>query len=74
MAENIKLSIEKEIAPNRFKVIVKKHGFLCGFLVGYLYPKLGIMKCYPKKLTPGTFRESELPLTVRYDDIPWRRN
>lgn len=69
----VKLCIECEIAANRFRVEVRRHGLFCGFLIGYLSPRSGVMKCYPKKLQPGTFHQSELPIVVRYDDVPWAR-
>ena len=74
LPSGVKLFIERELAANRYKVEVRRNGFFCGFLIGYLYPRSGVMKCYPKKLAPGTFRQSELPLSVRYDDVPWVKN
>ena len=69
----VKLCIERELAANKFKIEVKKHGLFCGFLTGYLNVRSGVMKCYPKRLAPGTFRESELPIEVRYDEVSWVR-
>ena len=73
LPSGVKLLIEREIAANKFKVEVRRHGFFCGFLIGYLSSRSGVMKCYPKKLTPGTFREGELPIEIRFDDVPWAR-
>lgn len=74
MPQGITLQIECELGANAYKIEVRKHRIFAGWLIGYMDHRTKLLKCYPfKKMERGTFAPGDLPIVVRYDELPWIR-
>ena len=70
MPEGVKLYIEAEQGPYRYKLSAYKNGMLVGLFTGYRNLKDRSVRCFPlANITPGVFKS--VVFVCYEDDLEW---
>ncbi len=66
--------IERELGANALLISAYSNSMFIGLLVGYRDHRRHTVVLYPhSKIVPGFFRERDFPITVRRDELPWKK-
>ena len=70
MPEGVKLYIEEERGPYKYKLSAYKSGILVGLFTGYRNLKARTVKCFPlAKIMPGVFET--VVFVVGEEELEW---